>query len=214
MPTSPTTLLAGAAAALGAVLLFRYGRKKRRERSASAPHYKQDRIDAATAKFELEFGYAPTVVAVAPGRVNLIGEHVDYCDGFVLPMALDLATVVVAAPRAAGSSCRLYSTNVGGKVEFMCDDTLKPPPPGVKEDPKWGIYAKGSVAQYVRAWGAGDGGGGGGGGEVVVGRGWTQGWGSVASCCVMAGHSTAGIRVRTGCVRVCVCACVRVCVCV
>ena len=203
MPTSPTTLLAGAAAALGAVLLFRYGRKKRRERSASAPHYKQDRIDAATAKFEREFGYAPTVIAVAPGRVNLIGEHVDYCDGFVLPMALDLATVVVAAPRAAGSSCRLYSTNVGGKVEFMCDDTLKPPPPGVKEDPKWGIYAKGSVAQYVRARGGGNGGGGGRGGGPGVDRGVAE-----ASC---GGRPQYGRHSRGMQARMCVCACVCMC---
>lgn len=42
----------------------------------------------ASALFRLEFHAEPRVCAVAPGRVNLIGEHVDYCDGFVLPMVM------------------------------------------------------------------------------------------------------------------------------
>ena len=42
-----------------------------------------------------EFGGRPSVCGVAPGRVNLIGEHTDYNDGFVLPMALPMVTVVL-----------------------------------------------------------------------------------------------------------------------
>lgn len=37
--------------------------------------------------FEHVYKSKPNVAACAPGRVNLIGEHIDYCDGFVLPMA-------------------------------------------------------------------------------------------------------------------------------
>ena len=48
--------------------------------------------------FEAAFGRAPRVYR-APGRVNLIGEHTDYNDGFVMPMALDRSTWVAAAPR-------------------------------------------------------------------------------------------------------------------
>lgn len=48
--------------------------------------------------FASTFGGAPAVVAAAPGRVNLIGEHIDYNDGFVLPMAIDRWCVVAAAP--------------------------------------------------------------------------------------------------------------------
>ena len=40
----------------------------------------------AVATFEEQFGAHPTVVGIAPGRVNIIGEHTDYNDGFVFPM--------------------------------------------------------------------------------------------------------------------------------
>lgn len=52
-----------------------------------------------TAAFTEILGYAPTHVIQAPGRVNLIGEHTDYNDGFVLPCAINYQTVVAAARR-------------------------------------------------------------------------------------------------------------------
>src|ERR1700722_9643386 len=51
-----------------------------------------------THKFEEEFGISPKIFA-APGRVNLIGEHTDYNDGFVLPCAIGFTTRVAIAPR-------------------------------------------------------------------------------------------------------------------
>ena len=48
--------------------------------------------------FEDRYGQPPRWVVAAPGRVNLIGEHIDYSDGFVLPMALDRYTVIAAGP--------------------------------------------------------------------------------------------------------------------
>ena len=53
----------------------------------------------------------------APGRVNLIGEHTDYNEGFVLPMAIDLETIVAAAPRQ-DRSVRVYSLNLNEATEF------------------------------------------------------------------------------------------------
>ena len=53
-------------------------------------------------RFHHRFGRDPDVVASAPGRVNLIGEHTDYNDGFVLPMAIDRRTWVAAASRDDG----------------------------------------------------------------------------------------------------------------
>lgn len=49
--------------------------------------------------FEKTFGYQPEIYVQAPGRVNLIGEHTDYNDGFVLPCAIDYQTMTAAAKR-------------------------------------------------------------------------------------------------------------------
>ncbi|MCA1662145.1 MAG: galactokinase [Novosphingobium sp.] len=55
--------------------------------------------ERAAAAFVARFGREPLGVAFAPGRVNLIGEHVDYNDGLVLPMALGEGTAVAWLPR-------------------------------------------------------------------------------------------------------------------
>jgi galactokinase len=56
-------------------------------------------IDRAAQAFKARFGTAPALVVQAPGRVNLIGEHTDYNDGFVLPMAIDRSVVIALRPR-------------------------------------------------------------------------------------------------------------------
>ena len=62
--------------------------------------------------FTKTFGHTPSVVANAPGRVNLIGEHTDYNGGFVLPMAIPQRTWIAAA-KAAGTRVRASSANLG-----------------------------------------------------------------------------------------------------
>lgn len=69
------------------------------------------------------FDGSPTVVSRAPGRVNLIGEHTDYNDGFVLPMALPFDTVIVGAPMPSGSGVSLLSEGFG-EVTFDPRDPL------------------------------------------------------------------------------------------
>jgi galactokinase len=53
-----------------------------------------------TAEFTHRFGSPPSTIVRAPGRVNLIGEHTDYNDGFVLPMAIDRAIWIALRPRS------------------------------------------------------------------------------------------------------------------
>ncbi len=64
-------------------------------------------------RFEGVFGYAAEGVVRAPGRVNLIGEHTDYNDGFVLPIAIEREIVALYAPREV-ATIRLASTFKGG----------------------------------------------------------------------------------------------------
>src|SRR5262245_16110958 len=56
-------------------------------------------VDAVRDEFQRRYGIHPRLIVRAPGRVNLIGEHTDYNDGFVLPVAIDRATYVAARPR-------------------------------------------------------------------------------------------------------------------
>ncbi|MGD0222851.1 MAG: galactokinase [Terriglobia bacterium] len=74
--------------------------------------------------FQQVFGSPPEVVVRAPGRVNLIGEHTDYNDGFVLPAAIDRA-VTYAGRRRADRRVRVYSEDFKATVDFDLDDIQK-----------------------------------------------------------------------------------------
>jgi galactokinase len=68
------------------------------------------------AQHKQRFGAEPAIF-VAPGRVNLIGEHTDYAEGFVMPAAIDFATLAAISPRADGKIA-LYSENYGEERHF------------------------------------------------------------------------------------------------
>jgi galactokinase len=70
--------------------------------------------------FEKIYGSAPEVTVRAPGRVNLIGEHTDYNDGFVLPAAID-RTIDFGARRRKDNVVRAYSIDFEDQVEFSLD---------------------------------------------------------------------------------------------
>jgi galactokinase len=81
--------------------------------------------DETTRAFERRFGRAPRRVAFAPGRVNLIGEHTDYNEGYVLPFAID-RWAVVAAGAAAGAASRLWSVDRDEEVTADMTAPLAP----------------------------------------------------------------------------------------
>ncbi|NLP11790.1 galactokinase [bacterium] len=71
------------------------------------------------AKFQSHFGGTPAVFA-APGRVNLIGEHTDYNDGYVFPMAINFYTQVAVAPRD-DRNLQIWSENMQETILFSLD---------------------------------------------------------------------------------------------
>lgn len=77
----------------------------------------KDRRDSLRGAFLAHFGADPLWMAEASGRVNLIGEHTDYNDGFVLPIAIDRSTLVAAAPSSTPFS-RVWSLNLGQESSF------------------------------------------------------------------------------------------------
>lgn len=74
----------------------------------------------------------------APGRVNLIGEHIDYNGGFVFPAALNIGTTMLARKREDGIF-RFASTNFAGMIEMHVSDT------SYREQDGWANYAKGVI---------------------------------------------------------------------
>ena len=100
--------------------------------------------DRVLATFRDQFGFEATHLAVAPGRVNLIGEHTDYQDGFVFPAAIDRVTYVAAA--ITDGPTRLVSTSMGQASEFDISTVA----PGHVDD--WGKYVA-AVGWSLRRFG-------------------------------------------------------------
>ncbi|RYH28718.1 hypothetical protein EON65_11130 [archaeon] len=97
----------------------------------------------ALAFFKLKFESEPETSVFAPGRANLIGEHTDYNNGFVLPFALPHKTIIVASRSTAKESIVYSTAKPGEPVTFLVDGTLS------KGSPSWGNYVKGVVFQYL-----------------------------------------------------------------
>ncbi len=90
-----------------------------------------ERVDRVTQALSKKFDRTAAVVARAPGRVNLIGEHTDYNQGWVLPCAIDRQTLVAVAPREDGI-LRVYSEGI--------DQTIERPLRGAQAAGNWSDY--------------------------------------------------------------------------
>jgi len=90
------------------------------------------------------FGRRPALIASAPGRVNLIGEHTDYNQGHVLPVAIDRTLAVAAASREE-PLVRAFSLDFGESDEFALAD-IRPAPEG-----GWRNYVRGVVWALAQA---------------------------------------------------------------
>jgi len=101
-----------------------------------------DRKEKLINSFKERFGMNPDIISRGPGRVNLIGEHTDYNQGFVLPVAIDRDIAIVSKVRD-DRIVRLYSLDFNIEVEFPLDNIV------YDEDNKWSNYPKG-VARILQ----------------------------------------------------------------
>ena len=98
------------------------------------------------AAFERQYGRRPEGIAEAPGRVNLIGEHVDYNDGLVLPFAIDRTVMCACARSGDDTTVHLRSTDAKDNLVLFSRDRT---PPSRHFD--WTDYGTGVLHQLVAA---------------------------------------------------------------
>lgn len=103
-------------------------------------------IEKNTQTFEKKFGYKPNTIIQAPGRVNLIGEHTDYNDGFVLPCAIDYQTVISCQKRS-DTLFRVIAVDYDNQQdEFSLDNPIEKHPTY-----QWANYVRG-VVKYIQKY--------------------------------------------------------------
>ncbi len=95
------------------------------------------RITEIETRFTALFGMQPTILVRAPGRVNLIGEHTDYNDGFVFPAAIDRDVLIAAAPRT-DRQVRAYALNFNQSSTFTLEDIQ----PATEGRERWSNYIR------------------------------------------------------------------------
>jgi len=95
-----------------------------------------------TDRFKEIFGYSPDVTAKSPGRINIIGEHTDYNEGFVLPAAIDKYTFASVTSRK-DDEINLYAELFDEKISFKLSE-IKPLP-----NSSWANYILG-VVHYIQ----------------------------------------------------------------
>jgi galactokinase len=96
-------------------------------------------IDRLIDKHRSRFGKDPEFIAYAPGRVEILGNHTDYNEGFVLSAAID-AGIAYGLSAAAGDLCTLYSADFDESVECPAAD------PGRTDKERWSNYSRGVLA--------------------------------------------------------------------
>ncbi|MCX8580805.1 galactokinase [Gilliamella sp. B3482] len=100
-------------------------------------------INKTAQAFEDQFGYKPDTIVQAPGRVNLIGEHTDYNDGFVLPCAINYETVISCHKRS-DNLIRVIAVDYNNEQDqFLLNSSIEKHP-----NYQWANYVRG-VIQYI-----------------------------------------------------------------
>lgn len=110
---------------------------------------RRDRLIARVREgFRQAYGAEPTDFFAAPGRVNLIGEHVDYNDGFVLPCAIDRETIVALGPPGDAARFEAVALDMG---EGDARDSFDPAAPITLGESDWQNHVRGVVGALGRS---------------------------------------------------------------
>jgi galactokinase len=101
-------------------------------------------VEQARQTFQERFGSPPAAYGVAPGRVEVLGNHTDYNGGYVMSAAIDRVTVV-AVRKSDSARCRIFAQQKNAEASFTLD--------AVQPDPydRWADYVKGVVVELQRA---------------------------------------------------------------
>ena len=102
----------------------------------------QELAAQVAADFQKHYGRPARWIVAAPGRVNVIGEHTDYNDGFVLPMAIERYAVMAADASSAAGTVSVWDTH------FKEGATIDISGPVTKGQPKWSNYIRGVLAGF------------------------------------------------------------------
>ncbi len=92
--------------------------------------------------FKIKFGREPLII-ISPGRVNLIGEHTDYNDGFVLPAAID-KVIVLGMKENQTKKVRVFSIDMNESIEIDLSNKLE------QQEYHWANYVKGVIAELTK----------------------------------------------------------------
>ncbi|MDO5554575.1 MAG: galactokinase [Planctomycetia bacterium] len=96
--------------------------------------------DETISEYKQIYGREPEFLIQAPGRVNLIGEHTDYNDGFVFPLAIERCTMI-AASRRSGKTGQVWASLFGESAELAVSGPIDP-----KDSHGWSAYVQGAIA--------------------------------------------------------------------
>lgn len=102
-----------------------------------------ERLRTLTAEFENRYQRPPEVLAYAPGRVEVLGNHTDYNEGYVLSAAINCGTFFLAA-RGEGTECRLYAADLKQECNFAVSS------PAASRVHSWANYVKGVLAGVAK----------------------------------------------------------------
>lgn len=101
-------------------------------------------IEPLLEAFKQEFGTQPTIVSKAPGRVNLIGEHTDYNQGFVFPIAIDREIKIIARPKEEGDDMvEVVSLDYSQRDKFSLNNIVR------QDEPVWTNYVRGAYKVFM-----------------------------------------------------------------